>query len=170
MGGIDQLDGGNGNDELLGGAGRDTLTGGNGNDELDGGAGDGRLFGGNGNDLLIGGLGDDVFQGDNGNDRYTGGAGADMILLGRSFHGNDVGTDFDTGADTIQLENGVSLRSSRVVDVNRDGVLDLKLTFTRKSGSLTLLGVSDIDEVTFEGGGNDGPAAASLTATDSVLI
>lgn len=160
LAGNDNLDGGNGNDDLFGGAGRDTLTGGNGNDQLDGGAGDDSLIGGNGNDELVGGLGDDLFQGDNGNDVYTGGAGSDTVLVGRSFNGNDVVTDFDVDADVIRFEDGIGLGRVRVVDSNRDGTPDLEISFVRKSGTLTLLGVGSIDDVNFETGGEASAFAA----------
>ena len=76
------MDGGSGNDQMIGGALADSLAGGadndglfgnNGNDTLDGGEGNDRLVGGGGNDLLVGGAGDDML---------TAGAGADTLDLG----------------------------------------------------------------------------------------
>jgi Ca2+-binding RTX toxin-like protein len=60
------LEGGNGNDVLIGGAGNDTLDGGAGNELLIGGAGNDTLDGGAGNELLIGGAGNDVLLGGTG--------------------------------------------------------------------------------------------------------
>lgn len=63
----DDLDGGDGNDQIFGLAGDDTLRGGNGRDFLDGGTGDDILIGGNSGgddeerDTLLGGLGADRF-------------------------------------------------------------------------------------------------------------
>ena len=57
------LDGGAGNDKLLGGAGPDTLIGGEGNDHLAGGGGRDLLFGGDNTDYLGGGAGDDLLVG-----------------------------------------------------------------------------------------------------------
>ena len=57
------LDGGPGNDKLLGGGGPDTLIGGEGNDSLAGGKGRDLLFGGDGTDYLAGGAGDDLLVG-----------------------------------------------------------------------------------------------------------
>ena len=74
------LDGGSGNDTLLGGDGPELLVGGNGKDVLTGGAGDDRLFGKNGVDSLDGGLDDDVLSGGNGRDILTGGFGADIFI------------------------------------------------------------------------------------------
>src|SRR6185436_1740186 len=56
------LNGGDGNDLLMGSSGIDQLTGGNGNDQLVGGAG---------NDTLTGGAGDDVFDVDSASDIVT---------------------------------------------------------------------------------------------------
>jgi hypothetical protein len=57
------LDGGPGNDVLVGGNGFETLRGGPGNDILIGGAGNDVLDGGEGRDLLSGGLGGDTIYG-----------------------------------------------------------------------------------------------------------
>ncbi len=65
-----------GNDTLLGGAGRDTIYGFGGNDLLDGGSG---------NDKLYGGLGGDLIRPDTGlvgNDLIDGGEGIDTIDYG----------------------------------------------------------------------------------------
>ncbi len=101
------LDGGIGNDTVLGGAGDDVVFGGDDNDKLGGAAGDDDLIGGNGNDVVDGGAGDDELSGSNGNDTVTGGTGDDIGLLGAGDDlfvwnvgdGNDTidgGTDFDT--------------------------------------------------------------------------
>ncbi|GAB6053894.1 hypothetical protein JCM17960_27140 [Magnetospira thiophila] len=69
---VASIDGGTGNDVIIGSAGDDVLVGGRGNDDLDGGLG---------NDQFL-------FLGtDNGYDRITGGAGSDTILGG---DGDDV--------------------------------------------------------------------------------
>ncbi|WP_415015098.1 calcium-binding protein, partial [Brevundimonas sp.] len=58
-----QVDGGAGDDVLLGGAGSETFYGGDGNDHLDGGAAANLIYGGNGNDTLISGAGDELLHG-----------------------------------------------------------------------------------------------------------
>ncbi len=76
------------NDELIGGQGAaedilwgtaddDGIVGGNGDDELHGGFGDDVLQGGNGNDYLMGDHGDDDLSGGNGADFFDGGFGFD---------------------------------------------------------------------------------------------
>ena len=62
------LQGGPGNDTLIGGRGGDKLTGGPGNDTLFGHGGDDALYGGPGNDTLIGGRGNDTCVGGPGRD------------------------------------------------------------------------------------------------------
>ncbi|MEQ9693848.1 calcium-binding protein, partial [Shimia sp. SDUM112013] len=86
QGGNDTLLGGDGNDSLLGGAGTDQLVGGSGNDTLIGGDDDRDLrdlaFGGEGNDLIEGGYGNDELRGDAGDDTIEGGFGADTVIGG----------------------------------------------------------------------------------------
>ena len=61
--GDDLLSGGNGKDALVGGNGNDTLAGDAGDDFLNGGNGDDTLLGGDGRDNLLGGAGADVLDG-----------------------------------------------------------------------------------------------------------
>ena len=102
------MDGGSGNDRLLGDDGDDYLTGGSGNDFLSGydgddyltgGSGTDRLSGGAGNDVLIGGKDSDQLNGGDDNDILTGGNGGDIFVLS---NGHDVITDFARSeGDTI---------------------------------------------------------------------
>lgn len=81
------LDGGSGNDYLIGSDGRpDQLIGGQGNDKLNGRAGDDRLTGGVGDDVLIGGAGHDTF----------------VFALNS---GHDTIVDFVAGEDVIELDD-----------------------------------------------------------------
>jgi Ca2+-binding RTX toxin-like protein len=123
------LDGGAGNDQLIGSSfmdllrgqdGNDTLTGGDGNDFLQGGAGDDQLLsgdgtdglsGGSGDDTLFGGLGGDIAYGGSGDDSIRGEAGADTI-----FGGAD-DDDVDGGADTDQIAGGSGEGSADAGDV-----------------------------------------------------
>ena len=67
----DFINGGRGNDVIMGLGGDDRLNGAAGNDTLYGGTGNDRLKGGTGNDTLWGGGGTDTLIGGKGNDRYV---------------------------------------------------------------------------------------------------
>ena len=75
----DIINGGAGNDTLQGGGGNDIINGGAGNDAIAGQAGDDMLFGGDGNDVISGGVGNDTLKGGIGNDVLIGGFGVDSI-------------------------------------------------------------------------------------------
>src|SRR4026209_2830982 len=78
------IDGGAGDDDLLGSQGADMFLGGDGNDFL---------FGDNGNDVAFMGAGDDVFQWDpgDGNDTLEGQDGSDLML----FFGANISENID---------------------------------------------------------------------------
>lgn len=69
--------GGNGNDFVSGQDGNDHLYGDDGSDTLNGDDGDDRLFGGNGNDVLNGGANNDILLGGSGDNILDGGSGVD---------------------------------------------------------------------------------------------
>ncbi|MEO1197806.1 MAG: carbohydrate-binding domain-containing protein [Pseudomonadota bacterium] len=100
--GDDAVDGGTGDDLVSGGAGEDALVGGRGADTLDGGTENDLISGGEGSDQLTGGAGDDALIGGLGNDTMTGGTGADVFRFATG-DGDDVITDFEAGADRIDL-------------------------------------------------------------------
>ncbi len=124
------VDGGDGNDKILGSNGNDTLKGGNGNDFIDG---------QQGNDLGLMGAGDDVFQWDpgDGNDTIEGQAGFDTMLFNGS-GGNEI---FDLSANggrarfTRNLGNIVmDLNDVERVDLNALGGTDT-ITLNDMSGT-----------------------------------
>lgn len=80
--GDDEVYGLGGDDSLTGGTGSDDLYGGNGNDLADGGSGHDNIYGGDGSDGLTGGLGDDHLSGGAGNDNLDGGDGYDHMYGG----------------------------------------------------------------------------------------
>lgn len=78
----DVIDGGNGDDCLHGESGDDTIHGGDGHDYIDGGWGNDIVYAGAGNDWVWGGFGNDILLGQSGNDRLFGGWGRDIIIAG----------------------------------------------------------------------------------------
>ena len=97
---VDVLRGGAGNDTLIGNAGDDILQGGTGDDQILGGSGNDSLSGGSGDDSLLGGQGDDIAFGGSGADSLRGEEGADTLVGGAD------SDDVDGGADTDQLAGG----------------------------------------------------------------
>ena len=77
----DVLNGGDGDDKLVGRNGEDALNGQDGSDKLFGGGGNDWLHGGEGRDILSGGNDNDVMEGGAGNDFLTGGDGADVFVF-----------------------------------------------------------------------------------------
>jgi Ca2+-binding RTX toxin-like protein len=108
---IDIIDGGAGNDHILGNQGADTLSGGAGDDVISGNDGDDTLNGDAGDDILHGGAGSDTLNGGADNDELYGGDGADTLNgdAGDDILSGGIGADIiDGGADndTINLANG----------------------------------------------------------------
>jgi len=132
--GNDFVSGGKGSDRLFGGLGDDTLCGCAGNDFLRGGRGNDSLNGEKGNDLLIGGLGDDIL---------TGGAGSDRFRLVAN-NGVDTITDFEAGADFLELARGLQLSDLQIVQGAGGVVLGLQpgSLFTSDKPLAVLLGVN----------------------------
>jgi len=97
-----EINGGDGDDRLVGGDALNILRGGAGDDFLHGNGGNDRLWGGDGNDLLIGGSADDNLRGDAGNDILSGKWGDDGLNGG---DGNDK-LRGGKGNDTLNGGNG----------------------------------------------------------------
>jgi len=114
---VENANGGDAGDLLIGNEGNNALAGQGGNDTLLGGDGADTLNGGTGNDRLDGGRGDDTLTGDTGADRF--------VFATR--YGADTITDFEVG-DIIDLKrlNGFSsyndLRNNHMTETI-DGVL-----------------------------------------------
>ena len=89
-----------GPDTVVGGAGRDRLFGQRGNDRLSGNAGNDRIDGGRDSDRLFGGPGNDLLLGRAGRDVLSGGKGRDRLLGGS---GNDL---LNGGSGRDRLEGG----------------------------------------------------------------
>nr|MCW1950761.1 hypothetical protein [Octadecabacter sp.] len=80
--GNDTLNANEGDDALSGGAGDDTIFGDEGEDVIVGGSDEDALYGGADNDTIDGGTGDDTLEGGDGEDTLVGGTGSDTIVGG----------------------------------------------------------------------------------------
>ena len=149
-----------------GGAGNDTILGSNGNDLLLGGTGNDFIDGQQGTDTALLGEGDDVFQWDpgDGNDTIEGQAGTDTML----FNGSGIGEIFEASA------NGERLRFTRnvgniVMDTNDVERVDLNALGGADTITVNDLSGTDVAEVNIELAGVLGGAAGDAQ-DDTVII
>ncbi|MEO1093962.1 MAG: calcium-binding protein [Cyanobacteria bacterium J06638_28] len=143
-------DGGNGKDDLFGGAGDDTLKGGNGNDFLSGGNGVDTFFAGAGNDVVLGDKGNDIADLGAGNDRFiwNNGDGSDFIEGGAGFDITQV-NGADGAGDEFEL-------------IQVDG----QAIFNRLNLGLFTLTNENIEQFNINGqGGDDAFTVGDLTGT-----
>src|SRR5262249_40238491 len=161
------VDGGAGNDTILGSNGADMLLGGDGNDFIDGNQGD---------DVVLMGAGDDVFQWDpgDGNDTVEGGDGFDTML----FNGNNLNEVFEASA------NGQRVRFTRnvgniVMDLNDVERIDLNALGGVDTVTVNDLSGTDVVEVNINlagalvGSAGDGAADTVIvngTNGDDVVV
>ncbi|MFV2065670.1 MAG: SdrD B-like domain-containing protein, partial [Pirellulales bacterium] len=96
------MEGGDGDDILIGGQGPNTIRGGKGNDRITGGKLADDLFGDEGDDVITGKDGDDTIEGGDGSDRIRGEGGNDTINGGEG----DDDLSGGGGADTLRGEGG----------------------------------------------------------------
>ena len=169
------IDGGNGDDSVRidesNGVFTDaiatTVDGGNGNDRLVGGAGAVTIRGGNGDDVLIGGAGVETLIGGNGDDSIDGNKGNDVGLLG---NGNDTFVwDPGDGSDIVEGQNGTDTMLFNGADASERVVLSAnggRLRFFRDPGAVTM-DTDDVEVVDFKAfGGADSVTVEDLGATD----
>ena len=140
------LDGGAGNDTIVGSAGGDILTGGAGNDSMTGNAGTDLLDGGDDNDTLTGNLGNDLFIGGNGEDRAKEVANVNVTINATTMTG--LGTDQIGGMEEIQLTGGTAGNRFDATAATAD------LLFDGGAGNDTLLGGNGFDTL-LGGAGSD---------------
>src|SRR5262245_802056 len=151
------VDGGAGNDTILGTNGADTLLGGDGNDFIDG---------NQGNDLERLGAGDDVFQWDpgDGSDTVEGQDGTDTMLFNGSAGDEifNVSPNGERALFTRNLGNIVmDLNGVEVIDLNALGGVDM-MTVNDLSGT-------DVTEVNVNLAGTIGGTAGDGSA-DTVIV
>jgi len=95
-----------------GGAGNDVLVGSFGDDTLSGGAGDDDIRGSDGDDLILGGSGDDTVNGNRGNDTEILGAGNDTALWAPG-EGSDA-VDGGAGSDRLNFAGSNAAENVRL--------------------------------------------------------
>ncbi len=109
------LDGGSGNDTLVGSIRADALWGGDGNDTLRGSDGDDYLVGSSGDDFVVGGNGNDTFEVNSGADTLKGQGGDDGFLLHLETQGTEVGTPTLSGGEGIDTVRGFLRDAASVI-------------------------------------------------------
>ncbi|MBJ3761422.1 Hint domain-containing protein [Maribius pontilimi] len=135
------LDGGGGNDTLLGASGSDTLTGGLGADSLRGEAGADSLYGGNGNDTIFGGEGVTSTS-----DFDTIDPSAVTVPVSVTYTGDEAGTITD-GTDTTTF-SGIEAIILTDQDDTLDGSADTSgLDVSAESGDDSIIGGSGGDSI-----------------------
>ncbi|MCL6417524.1 hypothetical protein MIB92_17825 [Aestuariirhabdus sp. Z084] len=102
----DYLDGGDGEDTLLGMGGKDTLIGGAGDDKLDGGKGDDVIYGGEGKDIIWGREGSDTLWGGAGEDTYIVNVGELFDTEGSAPPDFDADRINDSGKNSVYIDRG----------------------------------------------------------------
>jgi Ca2+-binding RTX toxin-like protein len=153
------LDGGDGNDTIIGSNGKDVLTGGLGNDSLIGNGADDLLDGGDDNDTLTGNAGNDLFVGGNGTDRVKEAVNVNVTVNAATMTG--VGNDQIGGMEEVQLTGGT-------VNNKFDGTNAVAdLIFDGGAGNDTLLG-GDGGDTLVGGAGNDSINGGSAFGTNQV--
>lgn len=152
------LRGGDGNDTITSTAPADTIFGGDGADMITGGDGNDSIVAGDGDDIVTGDGGDDVISGDNGADDISGGDGADAITAG---DGPDtlsggLGNDTIDGQSGTDLINGDDDNDSLIGGPGQDTISgDAGDDFIDGQANNDTLSGGDGNDMIFGGGGRD---------------
>jgi len=168
------LDGGVGNDTLIGSGGADMLIGGDGNDTVSGGFGSDVAFLGDGNDTFAWSPGDgsDIVEGQAGLDTlvFAGSAISEIINVGpnggRVVLTRDVGAvlmDLN-GVETLDLRPGSGLDQISVGDLSGTGVQQVRIDL---AGAL---GVADAADDAVTASGTAGADTISLLRDGAALV
>ncbi len=144
------LNGGSGNDRLVGGDGADQINGGTGADELFGEEGADQINGGDENDVIKGDGGDDRLVGGTGSDSLTADAGDDTIVWNNG-DGSDPVNEGGPGFDTVEV-NG----SATAGDATQFDATATEASFVRTNlVGFTLEIAGDNEVLAFNGGGGN---------------
>ncbi|GDY28208.1 hypothetical protein AHAT_40980 [Agarivorans sp. Toyoura001] len=160
------VDGGDGDEVLVGNEFANTITGEAGDDALVGYAGDDQLEGGEGADLLMGGIGADTLIGGQGNDVLIGGDDSDMFAW---LDGDDQGTTNDTINDfTLKDDSDPNnapdvLNLSDLLQGETEASLESYLSFETISNGGAVETIISIDK---DGGANGESVHQTITLKD----
>jgi Ca2+-binding RTX toxin-like protein len=143
------MNGGDGNDTLIGGSGNDTFAGGNGDDSVNGGLGDDVFGGSPGNDFFDGGLG---------NDLLSMSADANFVLTDTSLTG--IGTNTLANLERVQITGGLS---ANTIDAS---LATLPLTLNGGGGNDSIIGGLGNDSIN---GGDGLDTLNGFSGDDTVL-
>ena len=110
----DSIGGGHGDDTITGQGGADTIRAGDGNDSISGGIDDDSILGGDGQDTIAGDAGNDSIDSGDGDDIVSGGDGNDSVFgdNGQDALSGNAGDDTlngDGGTDTLEGGTGADL-------------------------------------------------------------
>jgi Ca2+-binding RTX toxin-like protein len=137
---------------INGGTGNDNMLGANGNDVMNGSDGDDIMRGGVGNDSMNGGTGINSLDGQDGNDQMTAGTGRDVFIGGAGTDGVSYATR--TASLNITLDN-----------VANDGQLLLAIPFPIFENDNVQNSVENVST----GAGNDVVTASQVVAANNVF-
>ncbi len=112
---VENIEGTDYNDTLIGDANNNLLSGGAGNDRLEGNAGHDVIYAWTGNDTVLAGIGNDFVLGDDGADSIEGGAGYDTLFGG-------TGNDIIRGGDDDDFMIGDAGQDSLYGDAGQDSI------------------------------------------------
>jgi Ca2+-binding RTX toxin-like protein len=166
--GNDTVNSGDGNDTVAGGNGNDILRSGNGNSVLDGAKGDDVLVAGNGNNVLTGGDGNDSLTVGNGNNDVSGGNGDDIFHFGTGNNTIAGGSGNDTFVFASGFGKDVISDFSHGDHIEFDGVFQnfqAVQAATHQVGADTVISVDPAHSITLHD-----VVATSLHASDFLLV
>ena len=161
-----EVNAGDGNDQITGGYGNDILRGEGGNDTINAGYGNDSIYGGTGDDILKGDGGNDFIQGGSGVNDIDGGAGTDTVSyedLGAGVDAN-LATGQTTGAATDTLTSIENLIGTAYAD-----------TLTGDAGANDIHGLDGADTIDGMGGADrifagDGDDRVNVTVAGVLTI
>lgn len=160
----DTLDGGTGDDTILGAAGNDFINGRSGDDSLSGGDGNDTILGGAGADTISGGRGEDTLRGQGGNDQVNGGEGEDTIDFGGTGDGLDT-IEGGEGSDTVVV------RGTGAVDTFNIGQDANGLLTVTQGSAVATIDTSTIQALTLNAaGGADQITVGDLTRVGRIVM